>query len=342
MAALIGIDLELDGKQSGHLAIPHSTHVSAYGKIIVPVAYIRNGDGSRALLTAGVHGDEFEGQIALRNLALELMPVDIEGSLLIVPMANAPAVLSSARVSPIDHMNLNRAFPGNPLGSPTAVIASAIEDHLLEGCGFAYDIHSGGSSLMYKTVALTTASGCPRDDRRRLDLIRALGVEAGMLLPSQSNMGLESSLDGAMLRKNVIGASAEFGGGGMLCSEMLGRCERSIRAFLAYTGLTPAASVPPADRRCQIFDVSDPDAYVFARAHGIFRASAAIGSIVAKGDVIGCIYDFYDLTAPPEPIRSEASGTILALRALPRVQPGDCLAQVGKPSRDNEGTMDAD
>ena len=67
MATLTGIDFRLDGKQFGHLAIPHSSNTSAYGKIVVPVVYIRNGDGQRALISAGVHGDEFEGQVALRG-----------------------------------------------------------------------------------------------------------------------------------------------------------------------------------------------------------------------------------------------------------------------------------
>lgn len=331
MAALIGIDFSLDGKQCGHLAIPHSTNVSAYGKIIVPVVYIRNGEGPRALLSAGVHGDEFEGQIALRKLCLDLARDDISGSLLILPMVNAPAVISSSRVSPIDQLNLNRVFPGEPLGSPTVAIASAIENQLLEHCSFAYDIHSGGSSLLYETVALTTSTGSEPDDKKRLDLLHALGLEAGMLLPAESNMGLESSLDGAMLRKNVIGVSAEFGGGGALLSgTILQACELSIRRFLAHVGLTPESQLPPAGRRCHIYDVDEPDAFVFSTCTGLFKADVAVGAMIGPGDLIGHIFDFYDLTAPPKPVINKLPGKVLALRTRPCIEVGDCLAQVGK------------
>lgn len=330
MAALIGIDFTLDGKQCGHLAIPHSTNISAYGKITVPVVYIRNGDGPRALLSAGVHGDEYEGQIALRNLCLDLNHHDISGSLLIMPMVNAPAVHSSSRVSPIDNLNLNRVFPGDPLGSPTLVIAAAIENQLLEHCNFAYDIHSGGSSLLYEAVALTTSTGSEPDDQKRLDLMHALGLEAGMLLPAQSNMGLETSLDGAMLRKNVIGVSAEFGGAGGLHSEkILEECEQSIRRFLVHTGLTTASTLKPIDRHCQIYDVSDPDAFVFSNCTGLFKADAAVGSVIDQGDPIGRIYDFHDLMAPPTLVTSNLAGKVLAMRPLPHVEVGDCLAQIG-------------
>jgi predicted deacylase len=330
VAALIGIDFSRNGKQCGHLAIPHSTHISAYGKITIPVAYIRNGDGPRAFLSAGVHGDEYEGQIALRNLCLNLAGDDIKGSLLILPMLNAPAVCSSSRVSPFDHMNMNRAFPGNPLGSPTAAIASAIENQLLEGCSFAYDIHSGGSSLLYEAVALTTSTGSELDDEKRFSLLRALGLEVGMLLPANGNMGLESSLDGAMLRKNVIGVSAEFGGGGLLSVKTLRECEQSIRRFLAHVGLTKTSSFEPTYRHCQIYDVGDPDAHVFSEFTGLFKADVAIGSVVGRGDVIGRIYDFYDLNSSPKVVRNNLPGKVLAMRTLPRVEVGDCLAQVGQ------------
>jgi len=341
VAALIGIDFSQDGKQCGHLAIPHSTHISAYGKIIIPVVYIRNGDGPRAFLSAGIHGDEYEGQIALRNLCLNLVSDDVKGSLLILPMMNAPAVCSSSRVSPIDHINMNRAFPGNSLGSPTAAIASAIENQLLEGCRFAYDIHSGGSSLLYDAVALTTSTGSVKDDEKRLNLLRALGLEAGMLLPVNSNMGLESSLDGAMLRKSVIGVSAEFGGGGVISAKTLRKCEQSIRRFLAHVGLTKTSSFEPADRQCQIYDIGDPDAHVFSESIGLFKAEVAIGSVIGRGDVIGRIYDFYDLNSSPKVVRSNLTGKVLAIRTLPRVEIGDCLAQIGKLSGTDREVVDA-
>jgi uncharacterized protein len=43
MATLHGIDFLRDGKQAGHIAIPHSAHRSAYGKIVLPLVWIRNG-----------------------------------------------------------------------------------------------------------------------------------------------------------------------------------------------------------------------------------------------------------------------------------------------------------
>ena len=56
------IDLEAPGKRVGHVRLPHSVHESAYGWIPIPTAVVRGGEGPAVLLTAGNHGDEYEGR----------------------------------------------------------------------------------------------------------------------------------------------------------------------------------------------------------------------------------------------------------------------------------------
>src|SRR3954451_24425393 len=143
------IDLDGDGKQTGFLRLPHSVHRSAYGWVPIPIARISNGDGPRILLMAGNHGDEYEGQVALGRLIRELEPAEVRGHIIILPSANFPAAMAGTRTSPLDAGNLNRSFPGDPTGGPTAQIAYYIESELLPRCDFVLDIHSGGSSLTY-------------------------------------------------------------------------------------------------------------------------------------------------------------------------------------------------
>ena len=114
------IDYERDGKQISILRLPYSRNTSAWGIIPIPIAVIRNGDGPTVLLTAGNHGDEYEGQIALNNLIRNLEPRHLKGRVIILPALNFPAALAGRRVSPIDGLNLNRVFPGDPTGRPRA------------------------------------------------------------------------------------------------------------------------------------------------------------------------------------------------------------------------------
>ena len=121
------IDFNANGVQLGSFNVPHSSNTSAYGVIPVPMICIRGGDGPTALLTAGTHGDEYEGQIALLELAQELRQASeegrVEGRILLLPALNRPAVLAGRRNSPLDGSNLNRVFPGRAEGTPTEMIA---------------------------------------------------------------------------------------------------------------------------------------------------------------------------------------------------------------------------
>src|ERR1700751_4902338 len=120
------VDFERAGKQTGFIQVPHSAHEDAWGVIPVPIAVIANGRGPTVILEGGNHGDEYEGPIALGELIRDLDPTHIAVRLIIVPSINLPAVLAGYRTSPLDGLNLNRSFPGDPLGSPTRQIAAFV------------------------------------------------------------------------------------------------------------------------------------------------------------------------------------------------------------------------
>src|ERR1700722_17836531 len=82
------VDFTRNGRHQGFLRLFHSVHSSAYGFIPIPIVVLRNGDGPTALLVSGTHGDEYEGQVALCNLAKSLDPAHIRGRVIILPAAN--------------------------------------------------------------------------------------------------------------------------------------------------------------------------------------------------------------------------------------------------------------
>lgn len=106
------VDFEANGVQHGFLRLPYSRDDSAWGSVMIPVTVVKNGEGPTALLTGGNHGDEYEGPIALFDLARKLDASDVEGRVIIVPAMNYPAFQAQTRTSPIDKGNMNRSFPG--------------------------------------------------------------------------------------------------------------------------------------------------------------------------------------------------------------------------------------
>ena len=59
------IDFSGPGKQQGYIRLSVSSHESAYGFVPIPVVVIAGASGPTTLLTAGNHGDEYEGEVAL-------------------------------------------------------------------------------------------------------------------------------------------------------------------------------------------------------------------------------------------------------------------------------------
>ena len=105
--------------------------------------------GPTVILEGGNHGDEYEGPIVLGELIRTLDPGAVSGRLIFIPAINLPAVIAARRTSPIDDLNFNRAFPGDPLGSPTQQIVAYVNDVLFPMSDAFLDLHSGGSSLMH-------------------------------------------------------------------------------------------------------------------------------------------------------------------------------------------------
>ena len=71
------IDFQKDGVQHGFLKLPHSHDDSAWGSIVIPITVAKNGEGPTILFTGANHGDEYEGPIALFDLANNINSEDI-------------------------------------------------------------------------------------------------------------------------------------------------------------------------------------------------------------------------------------------------------------------------
>jgi uncharacterized protein len=193
------VDFEASGLQHGVLRIPYSSDRSAYGYIPVPLWVAKGGTGPTVLLTGGNHGDEYEGPVALMRLLHEGVFDEVNGTVIVIPALNCPAYRSGTRTSPIDRVNLNRAFPGKRDGTVTEMLAHYVETVLLPLADYAIDIHSGGLSLNYLPTLIAYPSR-NLDERRKLDLL-----VGGFNPPRLLVMDL-------MSEDRVIGAAAQRNG----------------------------------------------------------------------------------------------------------------------------------
>ena len=320
------VDFERDGKQITHLQLPHSSNTSAYGWIGIPIAVIRNGAGPTLYLGAGNHGDEYEGQIALSHLIRTLDPGAIQGRLIILPAANLPAAMAGQRCSPIDDGNLNRSFPGDPNGPPTAAIAHFIESVLLPLCDAALDLHSGGKTLEYLPSALIRhRDACDPLLAAKLAALKAFGAPIGYLV---SDAREDRTLTAAADRAGIIAVATELGGAGTASLETLQIANVGVRNMLAHCGLIERAAGEDAGVEPRLMRVAGPEYYVHAPCAGLFEPAFELGDEVAAGQAAGRIHFVDDPATAPVEVAFRGSGTVICKRPILRVERGDCLAHL--------------
>ena len=321
------VEFDAPGKQTGYLRIPHSTHRSAYGWIGVPVCVIRNGQGPTLICLAGVHGDEYEGQLALGKLVRALDPDDIRGRIIIVTAANAPAAEAGRRVSPIDGGNLNRLFPGDPRGTPSEVIAHYIEHVLMPMADAMVDLHSGGSSLVYPATLLRGMGDDPADAKRLATLQEAMDLPYAWVFTGGGgpNSTARTAL-GAANRNGVTGIMAELGGAGAVDREILDMTIRGVRRVLHSLGMFPGYEPDDSRGTRQLHACGS----VYAYDTGVYEPFKEMLDSVQEGEVIGCVHRHDAPWRSPVDVVSPFPGIVLAKRAMAGVSRGDAVAQIAR------------
>ena len=322
------VDFDKNGRQTGFLRLPHSVHESAYGWIPIPVACLKNGSGPTVLLNAGNHGDEYEGQVTLMRLIRELKPEQVQGRIIFNPASNFPAAMAGRRTSPIDGGNLNRSFPGDPDGTVTKVIAHYIDSVILTQCDYAFDLHSGGSSLMYVPSSLgTLVPGESDRNAKVLDLLREFGAPIGYV--SNRPMGADQTLGASASRRGAVAIGTELGGSGTVTPAALRIGEAGVRRMLKHIGVLPDIKVDPTPGT-RLMLVGGPDYYVYTPEFGgVFEPLVELGDTIKAGQPAAAIHFSHTPWREPEIVKFERDGVVLCKRIPGRTERGDCLFHLG-------------
>lgn len=318
------LDFERDGAQHGFLRLPWSRDDSAWGSVMIPICVIRNGTGPTALLIGGNHGDEYEGPVALYDLAAKLDPAQINGRVIILPTLNEPAFRAGRRTSPIDGGNLNRSFPGRPDGTPTQKIADYVTRHLFPLADYVLDFHSGGKTLDFLPLAACHILPDKAQEARCRAAVAAFGAPYALQMLEIDSVGL---LDGVAEAMGKTFVTTELGGAGTTTPERLAIAKKGTHNLLVHAGILDAAPELCGERaEPQWLDMPDGDCFVFAQEGGLIEPCIGLGGRAEPGDVLAFIHPAGRTGARPVPYRAPREGIVMARHVPGLVKPGDCLA----------------
>ena len=319
------LDLTGPGKRAGALQLPHSDNANPLGFYPIPMMAVVGAPGPTTLLTGGVHGDEFEGPVALLDLYRQLDPSALKGRLLILPALNAPALRAAARVSPLDGGNLNRAFPGDPSGPPTAMIAHLVESLLMPQCEAAIDLHSGGKAAFFAPSALAARAADGALDPENMALAEAFGAPVIWVLGRHNE---DRSVNAAATRQGVRMIATELGGRGTVTPDILALAKRGLRRCLARLGHIEEALEPlPAPLRVEI---GAADHKVYCPSAGLYEPVVEAGVPVSEGDLLARLHSLEAPDEAPRELRAPTDGLLLAVASRGIVAQGDFAGLVAQ------------
>jgi N2-acetyl-L-2,4-diaminobutanoate deacetylase len=269
----------------------------------------------------GVHGDELEGVTATRILLRHLRNGGFRGTVRAVPVCNPAAFTARQRSSPVDGANLARVFPGAPDGTVTQRIAHVLTTQVISGASMLIDLHSAGAAYEMPVFAGYVA-GTPDEDLAREAcrvfaapfLWEHVGTNPGRSLSTAADLGVPAIY--------VEGS----GGGGLVGSDLdtyVGGVLRVMR-LLGMTVTAPEAEAPPT---LLTGGDGNTDAQLACSVAGFCVTRVRSGAEVTRGAVVADILD--DEGNAAEQIRSPQEGTVMMLRRLATVRPGDGIVMLG-------------
>lgn len=314
------INFGVDGIQHGYLRLPYSRNDSAWGSIQIPITQVKNGQGPRALFTGANHGDEYEGPLALVELAQTLCAEDVTGTVIIIPFMNHPALLAGTRVSPLDDVNMNRAFPGQPDGSPTQKIADYFQRTLLPMADIVLDFHSGGKTLDFLPFAACHALDDPDQQARCRAARDAFNAPFSIEMREIDALGM---YDDAVETQGKTFVTTELGGGGTATPHTTEIARKGVRNLLIHAGILQGAlAVSPT----RVLSQPDDACFHFTDDGGLVDFAVALGDTVKKGDLIARIWDTRHTGRSPIIRLAQRDGILTARHHPGLIQAGDCLA----------------
>lgn len=324
------LDFTQPGKQQGFLQVPYSHNLGGWANVMVPVTVIARGQGPTVLVLGGNHGDEYQGQIAAMKLARELQPEQVSGRIILIPSLNLPAARAATRLSPLDGMNMNRAFPGQPDGAVTSQIAHYLTSVLFPLSDVVIDIHSGGRSMEFIPCSHMHLVADRAQRARMFAAMLAWNSDFAFLYADIAGTGLlpvEAENQGKLV------VTTEMGGSEAIPARVHRITQSGLRNVLIHVGAlkgreqTRASLGLPPVILTQALRRED---YLLAPESGIFEIALDLGTKVKPGATVGYIHHLERPDRAPELVVAQTAGHLVCMRAPCLTQQGDCVAVIAK------------
>ena len=275
------------------------------------------GDGPTVGICAAIHGNEPTGTEIVLEIARLFEKCDFRGRLLLLPVANPLAFEANSRNTPLDDVNMNRVFPGNPGGWFTEHLAQVVTDEFLTKIDVLIDLHAGGEHPTVDYVYIRNAEDLSRGFGSPM-LYRADPAKAGTIFEGTSVTVTEN--------RNVPTVTVELGGGVIDQTPYTQRGIVGVTNIMSLLEMIDDAPVPPPEQT-----ILNRISTVRPTKGGFLESVAVdLGKKVPGDSLLGRVVSPYTFEVLEEIINPVPTGHLI-LSHLTRnlVHPGDYGYMVG-------------
>jgi uncharacterized protein len=305
--------------------------------------------GPVLFVNAGVHGGEYPAVEAVIRLGQTLDPKKISGTVILMPVLNLPAFRTRTPfVCPIDNVNPNRVFPGDPHGSYSEQMTHALINGFVVHADAYVDLHGGDIPEALVPFVICRSEAGPADSKARdvaerskqIALAFALPYVLAVSKPVQPSKG--SSSYAAAAEKGIPSILAEAGGVGQTQEDAVALLVSGVVNVMKHLGMienvadaTATAETTRSAEATEKGSAADTAAstvltkfeWVYTTSSGVWYPKVVAGDVVNEGEQIGTVRDLFGDTV--EKIVSPVKGVILFLTINPSVLENGLLMGIG-------------
>jgi predicted deacylase len=316
--------------------------------------------GPVLFVNAGVHGGEYPAVEAVIRLGKTLDPKKISGTVILMPVLNLPAFRTRTPfVCPIDNVNPNRVFPGDPRGSYSEQMTHACINEFVVHADAYVDLHGGDIPEALVPFVICRA-GNDQVAKKSKAIAMAFGLPYVLTVskPVQPSKGHRAGAGGlssyaAAADKGILAILAEAGGAGQMQEEAVSLLVNGVVNVMRHLGMikdakfeshianseTNSKPKPKKTARSAVATTRTSAAdtaastlltkfdWLYTKSTGVWYPKVAQGDAVREGEQIGTVGDLFGETL--ENINSPVNGVVLFLTINPSVLKDGLLMGIG-------------
>ena len=313
--------------------------------------------GPVLFINAGVHGGEYPAIEAVIRLGKTLDPKKIAGTVILMPVLNLPAFRNRTPfVCPVDNVNPNRVFPGDPNGSYSEQMTHALVNEFIVHADAYLDLHGGDIPEALVPFTICRGGGEPVDVKSK-ELAMAFGLPYVLTVskPIRPAKGHRAGAGGlssyvAAAERGVPAVLPEAGGVGQLQEDAVELLMAGVLRVMRHMGMCAdaheagsselgprstegrSAGGAAGDGKLTASPTGEPVVltafeWVYSKHAGMWYSRVTAGDLVQKGQEIGAIGSLLGDTL--ETVIAPVTGRVLFLTINPSVAENGLLMGIG-------------